>query len=77
MSSRFIFESFDAIRACDATFDAESDSTPDLFGDRIHPIIERVDSGVRIDILLDVAVLFIFEWVFFLISVCMRWSALA
>ena len=54
-----------AIGAHTATFDAESDSTLGLFGDRLHPMIERLDSGVRIGISLDVAVEFIFEWVFF------------
>ena len=55
----------DAIRACEATFDAESDSISCLFFDRRLQSIEWLVSGARIGSLLGVAVEFIFVRVFF------------
>ena len=65
MSSCFAVESFNAIGASEATFDAESGSTIGLIVARLHPLIGWLDSGAPIGILLGVAVEFIFEWVFF------------
>jgi hypothetical protein len=55
----------DAIRADEATFDADFGSTIGLIVARLHPLIGWLDSGAPIGILLGVAVEFIFEWVFF------------
>jgi hypothetical protein len=56
---------FDAIGACTGTFDADSGSTLGLFVARLRPIDRTASIWAPIGILLDVAVEFIFEWVFF------------